>query len=365
MSGLSIATNILKTLETSSSIGMFARDTGGCLTAKLGLSRSKDEAIETSIAEVSESALFYFSTPALAKLTSNIFSKAYNVNKDQFTSNIKDLTNLPPETLKKIKLGKFGQIMTTFGLILPAVFAIAPIRNMVTLSESGKEKFVSVVELDGKHQKTKQRDKAKEKSINLIKKLALTSLGIMGATAAIIAASKNKNFYEMAEKGIDKVIKLFDFKKSGDLEMLHYGALIYPVSIASYFYASRDKYEKQENARRFSITVPLMFFGEKLIQNPIHKYTDKIFNTNVYESNSIKSYDEIMKLTGPMRDKMLKSKNIAYGLTFFINTMAIAAGIALLNRIETKRKYNQEHQKQFTTFFVPEEEKEIWKAIKI
>ena len=46
MCSLSVATNVLKSLETSSSIGMFARDTGGCLISRLGLSRTKDESKE-------------------------------------------------------------------------------------------------------------------------------------------------------------------------------------------------------------------------------------------------------------------------------------------------------------------------------
>lgn len=119
--------------------------------------------------------------------------------------------------------------------------------------------------------------------------------------------------------------------------------LIYPVSIASYFYASRDKYEKLENARRFSITVPLMFFGEKLIQNPIYKKFDKIFKTNVFDNGNIKSYKEILRLPLEQQKQMLQSKNWAYGLTFTINTMAIAAAVALLNRIATKQKFDREN----------------------
>ena len=75
MCSLSVPTTILKTLETSSSIGMFVRDTGGCLISRLGLSRSMDEAKEISFAEISESLLFYFSAPALAKASSGIFAK--------------------------------------------------------------------------------------------------------------------------------------------------------------------------------------------------------------------------------------------------------------------------------------------------
>ena len=44
MSNLSLATKILQPLETSTSLGMFARDTGGCLVPKLAVSRSMDEA---------------------------------------------------------------------------------------------------------------------------------------------------------------------------------------------------------------------------------------------------------------------------------------------------------------------------------
>ena len=68
MCSLSVPTTILKTLETSSSIGMFARDTGGCLISRLGLSRSMDEAKEISFAEISESVLFFiFQHPLLQK----------------------------------------------------------------------------------------------------------------------------------------------------------------------------------------------------------------------------------------------------------------------------------------------------------
>ena len=342
MNSLKIVTNTLKTLETSSSVGMFARDTLGCLSSKLALSRSKDEAREISMSEIAESSLFYLSAPFLAKNSANVISKTFNLNKDQFTSNIKDLKNVNPDILKKIKLGKFARIMSVFGIILPMVFAIAPIRNMVTLSQSGKDKFVSVIELDKEQNKEKQTNKAKQQALNLAKKLGFISIGTLIVTAGIIFASKNKTLYKKFEPIITSTIKHFDFTKSGDLELKHYGSLIYPVSIASYFYASRDKYEKQENARRFSVTVPLMFFGEKLIQNPIYKSIDKHFGTNVTTENGIKSYNEIMKMKGSIKNKMLKSKNLAYGTTFFINTMAIAAGIALLNRIETKRKYERE-----------------------
>ena len=343
-SNLGLATNILRTLETSSSVGMFARDTGGCLISRLGLSRSSDESREISIAELSESALFYFSAPFLAKGSAKVFSKLYGLNKDQFSSKINELKNVDSNTLKKIKLGKFGQIMTTFGLILPAVFAIAPIRNNVTLAETGKDKFVSVVGLEDKQKQEKHKEEGIKKSVNLAKKLGIIAASVIGATAGILALSNNNNTYKKIEPIIDKTIKHFDFTKSGDLERLHYGALIYPVSIASYFYSSRDKYEVMENARRFSVTVPLLFFGEKLIEKPIHKFFNNKYKTNIFQHNNVKTYKDIFKMPKPEQISALKAKNRAYGLTFFINTMAIAGAVALLNRIETKRKYLNEHK---------------------
>lgn len=318
MCSLSIATNILKSFETSSSVGMFARDTGGCLISKLGLSRSKDEAKEVSFAEISESLIFYFGAPFVAKTTANIFSK--NPNK---------------------QLGKFGQIMMTFGLVLPAVFGIAPLRNLMTYSGTGKDKFTGVIELE--EQKNQIcKDEAKEKASKLIKTLSAVSAGIVGAGAIITTLGKNPKLYKKFEPIVDKIVKYFSFKENGDLNLAHYGALIYPVSIASYFYASRDEYEKAENTRRFSITVPLMFFGEKLIQNPIYKKFDKIFKTNVMENGNIKSYKEILQLPKNQQKQMLKSKNWAYGSTFLINTMAIAAAVALLNRAATKQKFERD-----------------------
>lgn len=343
MGNLSVATNVLKTLETSSSIGMFARDTGGCLISRLGLSRSKDESKEISFAELSESAVFYFGAPLLAKGSSKLYSKFLNVDNDKFTSSLSDLKNLDTDTLRKIKLGKFGRILTTFGLILPPIFAIAPMRNLMTYSETGKEQFTKVVGLE-KYNKSKHRHEAKEKALSLMKKMALAGSAVIGAGLGVMALGKNPKIYKKLAPIVDMTTKHLDFTKNGDLTLAHYGALIYPVSIAGYFYGSRDKYEKMENIRRFSITVPLLFWGEKLIQNPIHKFFDKKFNTKVFENGDIKSYNDILKMPAGKRGKYLKTKNLAYGLTFFINTMAIAGAVALLNRYETKRNYKKDNK---------------------
>ena len=339
MSGVLGAANILKTLETSSSVGMFARDTGGCLISRLSLSRTPDESREISFAELTESAIFYFSSPALAKACAGVFGG--KKNKDLISAPLEDLKNLSPESLKKVKLAKFSRIVSTFGIILPLVWGIAPVRNQITYSESGKDEFVSVVGLK-KEEKKKHRKEAGKNTLNLVKKIGLVSVGIVGAGLGLAMASKNKSVYKKTEPFIDRTVKLLDFTKDGDLKLAHYGALIYPASIAGYFMASRDKYEVMENARRFSITVPLLFFGEKLIQNPIYNFFDKKFKTNVRDKNGdIKSYSEIFKMPEKKKLAHLKSKNFSYGLTFFTNTMLIAAAVALLNRVETKRKYRR------------------------
>lgn len=318
MSSLSVATNVLKGLETSSSFGMFVRDTGGCLISRLGLSRSKDEAKEVGFAEISESLIFYFGAPVLAKTTDKLFSKCSNK-----------------------QLGKFGQIISTFGIILPAIFGIAPLRNLMTRFNTGKDKFTGVIGLEAQENKQKKEENLKEKALKLVKTLSMVSTGIVGVGMLIVALGKNPKIYKKIEPFVNKTVKHLGFKENGDLKLVHYGALIYPVSIASYFYASRDEYEKAENARRFAITVPLVLCGEKMIQNPIYKKFDKIFKTNVIENGNIKSYTEILKLPVEQQRQMLKSKNWAYGLTFFINTMAIAGAVALLNRFATKQKFEQ------------------------
>ena len=329
---------------------MFARDTGGCLISRLGLARSSDEKREISIAEISESVLFYFSAPALARVNSRLFSRIYDIDKNQLRESVKDLKNVNNNDLQKIKSAKLGQILATFGIILPLVFAIAPIRNNVTLSKDGKDEFVSVVGLK-KDKKDRKEKEAKEKTTGLIKKLALVSLSSLAATAGILGFLKNKKNFEKVQGLTDKFIKKFEFTKDCDLETIHYGALIYPVSIASYFWASRDKYEFKENARRFSVTVPLLFFGEKLIQNPIYKYFDKKFKTDVFNGGNILTYKDIEKLPQDKINPFLKTKNRAYGATFFINTMLIAAAVALLNRIKTKRDYNKDNPSKANSNF--------------
>ena len=50
-----------------------------------------------------------------------------------------------------------------------------------------------------------------------------------------------------------------------------------------------------------------------------------------------------MKLPEEVRKTYLKSKNLSYGLTFFTNTIFIASSIGILNRIATKKKYNDDN----------------------
>ena len=348
---LPISVKLLKPLETSSSIGMFVRDTAGCLIARLGLARSREEAKEITFAETTESAIFYFSAPALAKGSAKIISKALKLNKDEFSKPLNELENLKSITsdnLKNIKLGKFAQIASTFSIILPFVFGIAPVRNLLTLADSGKNKFTNLIWLDkqtkSKNKNNENKNEALIKAKKLTKKL-ITAGGIcLGLTGAVLGVSKNDKIYQKIEPSLTKFIKSLEFTKTGDLQTAHYAALIYPVSILGYFISCRDKYEVFENARRFSVTVPLLFLGEKIFQNPIYKFFDKKFKTNVMDSKGkIKSYDDILKLSKETQKQMLKSKNYSYGITFLINTIAIAGAVALLNRIQTKKMYNKEN----------------------
>lgn len=338
-----IATKLLKPLETSSSIGMFVRDTGGCLLSRVGLARSKDEKKEVTLAEVSESAIFYFSTPLLAKTSADIFSKANKIDKNTMTTPINELKNLSADQLKKVKLSKFGQIASTFALVLPLVYAIAPVRNLFTEQNTGKESFVSVIELE-KQKENKSTKTPKDKAIELIKKLSAITLASFGAIAGIMTLAKNEGIYKKIEPFITGIVKKFDFTKNCDLETIHYAALIYPFSILGYFKASRDKYEVKENIRRFSVTVPMLLFGDKVIQNPIHRFFDKKFNTSIIDSkNSIKTYDDIFKMTGYDKKQALKAKNASIATTYAISTILIAAAVTLLNRFKTKHDYENDN----------------------
>jgi len=319
---INFATSLLKPLETSSSLGLFVRDTGGCLISRLSLSRSKEERKEVSMAEISESVIFYFSAPLLAKL----------------------LNKTMPKFIKDSRLTKTSQIVSVFSVILPLVYAIAPFRNIMTLSDSGQDKFVSVIGLKKEDDNKNKKEEAKNKALDLTKKIAMVSLASLGGLAAFLGVCKNNKIYDKLKPSIEKFNKIFDFGDKSGLKMIHYGALIYPASILGYFRASRDKYEKMENARRFSITVPLLFFGDKIIDKPIHRFFDKKFNTSIMDENGIKSYNEILKMPESKQKQFLKAKNWAFALTFLTSTMFVAAAVALLNRIQTKNNYKKDNK---------------------
>ena len=198
MSNLSLPSKLLKGMETSSSIGMFARDTGGCLISKLAVSRSSDEAKEIGFAETAESALFYFTAPALSKIFSNIYANKYNISKENISQPLNTVKNVTGEQIKNIKLAKFGQIASTFSIILPFVFAIAPLRNLLTYEQSGKDEFVSVVGLK------ENKKESEKKAASLIKKLTAAGLAGIGITAGILSGAKNKKFYNKIQPALTK-----------------------------------------------------------------------------------------------------------------------------------------------------------------
>lgn len=340
--------NILNTMEKSDSLSMFALDTGGCLGSKLAVSRTGNERREISFAEVAESLIFYFSGPLIAGRLGKFISKNLK-NKDLFNKSLieaeKTLEKNSDE-LKKIKLGKFSQIGTTFALVLPTVFAIAPMRNLLTLSETGKKEFTSVVGLK-KESENKNRKEAKDKAVKFAKNIGLVTLASLGAVGAMALSCKNKNFYKKVEPYLTGFIKKFEFNDKFDFDNIHYAAFIYPVSIASYFYACRDKYETRENAVRFSITVPIMFLFDKLIEKPIHKMSNFLFNSNVFNKNNIMKFEDILNnssITEKAQTKLLNAKAFGYATTFTVKTLVLGAAVALLNRYWSKKQYEREHR---------------------
>lgn len=348
-----LATKILTPLETNVSAGMFLRDTGGCLLSRLAVSRSKDETREISFVELAESGVFYFSITPIAALLSKIVGKGLKENKELLGKSLSEIPKIDKNLLDKVKIAKLGKIGLAFSILLPAIYAIVPLRNVLTESVTGKNEFTSVVGLNKKHRKgkaQKQKDQAKEKAIALIKRMA--GYAALGATATLgfMAALKAPALKSTLEPAANWIIKHFDFNGKAGLSLKQLGFLIMPVSVKSYFDASRDKYEVLENVRRFAITIPMMFFGQDFIEKNIYKFFDKKFHSNLAQGNKITTYEDIMKMPVAKQAANLKAKNWAIALAFAINTMGLALAVGILNRISTKRNYQKEQQLNALSF---------------
>jgi len=347
MTNLNAITKVLYRVENSTSLGMFLRDTGGCLCSRLALSRSKDESREVFFVESSESAVFYFAVTPLTKLCSKISSKALNVNPHKLSKPLVNTGKAMNKAAINLKLAKTFKIGATFSILLPLIYGIVPMRNLITLSKSGKDEFITVIELKQK-QKSIRKAEARKKEKNLISTLAKISLAGLALTTGAVTLAKRPAIFNKIEPAINKIIKHFDFKGDSGLTTKQLGFLIMPVSVASYFAASRDKYETWENIRRFTITLPMMFFGQNIVEKSVYKFFDKIHGSSLATAKGITSYDEILKMPASKRAKSLKSKNCSIATAFFINTMAIAAAVAALNVISTKNKFKKETKADFS-----------------
>lgn len=94
----------------------------------------------------------------MAKMSAGYFAKQKGITKEQFATPFKQLANITNlETLKSIKLGKFAQIASTFSIILPLVFGIAPMRNFMTLSSSGTKDFTTVIGLKAENEQKQKK----------------------------------------------------------------------------------------------------------------------------------------------------------------------------------------------------------------
>lgn len=344
-SSLPLASKILFPLETNVSAGMFLRDTGGCLLSRLAVSRSKDETREISFAELAESLIFYFSITPVAALASKLIGKTLKADKKYLARNIHELSKLNKNILDKVKLAKIGKIGLTFSLLLPAIYAIAPLRNILTESINGKNKFTSVVGLDQHHQHRRSlenKEQAHQKARQFIKKMLGYAAAGATLTAIFMAAHSIPALRNKIQPVTDGIIKHFDFKGKAGLTLKQLGFLIMPVSVKSYFDASRDKYEVFENIRRFSITIPMMFFGQDFIEKRIYKLFDKIYKSNLAQSSGITTYKDILKFPVKEQAASLKAKNWSITLAFMINTLGLALAVALLNRYSTKKNYQRE-----------------------
>ena len=190
--------------------------------------------------------------------------------------------------MQKIKRGKFAQIFAVFGLMLPAVFGIAPLRNLLTYSETGKEKFTNVVELE----KTE-----KKKQIVIYGKTGHAEvLGLVGQTngeAIVIEKideinkidlNKDIRLYSQTTKSLDEFRRIVSYIEEN----------ISPSATFQYFDTiCRQVANRMPNIRKFAAAHDVILFvcGQKSSNGKILFHECKEINPRTYQVDKPEDID--------------------------------------------------------------------------
>ncbi|MBX2860844.1 MAG: hypothetical protein KTR14_06390 [Vampirovibrio sp.] len=293
------------------------------------------------------------------------------------------------EAFRRLRAQKAATILAALGIIgIGGEYALSFGKNLLTEKAFHKTKFSDVVGLsDGEVAKGTESPQA-QKAKHRIKETFMAALGILGASM-VVARTGHK--VGILQKPLDFLVRKMDFSYSPDAKTVKYGLsknqlrFIITSGVISYMDAARDFLEQVEVATRLALVVPYLWttgdlFNNLAVKRYGHRYKEalKPLETagekgNQTQAREVRSLKNVLHLAKEQAVKQLKDRGLeapttsqinrelvkqpifrgkmalSFGPLFF-GMATVGAGVALLNRVFTRIRYErslaQQQQKQ-------------------
>lgn len=378
-SPLKTAAKFINSQEQASglSTSRFIQDTGTCLLPKAAFARSKEDLVENSFLELSESALVYFA-PALIgeKIAKNIFSKGMSVE-------AKKLIATPAVELMKNNNGLNKKVLPVkaaialSAMIIPlAEFTLNYFKNLLTLKAFKKADFDNIASLDNKKENKSVQEKVEKNAYKNIKRAGAVFVGCLGLGALIAKKGQSSKllqniseailapgtkFFKKNAKQRDFFNKYFslDFNQQNGKLVLSKGQLTSCVLVggAGYFGASKDRGKQNflETLFRFPLVGFYIITGSELFENGFKKLLVKAgkCKETIGKNLEVPSFEKLESLAKEFAakngtketaefKKLAKQKVLISGVPFLFGIGFMGFFVAGISNLFTKYRYNQQ-----------------------
>lgn len=360
------------------STSRFIQDTGTCLLPKAAFSRSKEDLVENSFLELSESGLVYFAPAVIGNVSRKLYSKNLSQEAKELVATKGVELIKTKNASNRVVLPVKAAIALTALFIPLTEFTLNYFKNLMTLKVFKKGDFNNIANLENKKEdKGIQKKVEKSACKNIARAFAIfASSVVLGTVIAKKGADSKKlrslseailapgtKFFKKNQKAENFFNKYFslDFDSQNGKLCLSKGQLTSAVLIggAGYFGASKDRGKQNflETLFRFPLVGFYIITGSELFEKGFKKLLQKSgkCKETIGKKLETPSFDKIAEMAKELASKngtkveaefkkLTKQKVLISGVPFLFSIGFMGFFVAGISNLFTKYRYNHDQK---------------------
>lgn len=360
----------IKEMPKGLSHAKFFQETGLIWLPKMLVSRSATERFEISFLEFVESAYNYYCSPYLGEKVFKQAAQALSPFKVAGQYLTKPLAEVPKHLVKHVVPLKAATILSSVLMAtIAGNYSLHFVKNLLTEKTFHQNKFSDVINLTaGKVENPAVDTEVSKKAKRRIKQCLGVGAGILAVSAFLARFGANT---PMLKKPLEQFVKAFDFKyQNGKFGISRNQLLffLFPVNIAGYVDAARDRLERVEVALR---TIPVGLYvcgGADVLEDFIMKKFGKRY-PGLVKAGQVQTLAQLEKSVMQQAKQQLQKqgktftqtqlrqaaqklyaqqfmgKNLLYFTPLLFGMGVMGLGVGLFNRFFTQYRFEQERKK--------------------